>query len=114
MTNVREFDVIIFGATGFTGKYVLKNMIISSQLEKKPWRVAVAGRNESKLKLTIQEISTDFGLNLDNVSIVIANTIDNQSLIDMAKRTRLLLNLVGPYILFGEPVVRACLQVSTI
>ena len=107
----REFDMIIFGASGFTGKYTLKNVIISSQIEKKHWKIAVAGRNESKLNLIIQEISNDFNLNLDNVSIVIANTMDYQSLVQMAKRTKLVLSAVGPYLLYGEPVVKACLEV---
>jgi len=107
----REFDIIIFGATGFTGKYVLKNLIISNQIEKKSWKVAIAGRNGLKLNSVIEEISNELKQNIKDVAIIIANLDDYSSLLKMCQRTRIIFNTVGPFILYGEPVIQACIEV---
>jgi hypothetical protein len=111
MSANREFDMIIFGATGFTGKYVFKNVMVSSQIERKDWKLAISGRNESKLNSVIDEISAELEQDLKHVVTVVADVEDESSLYSMAKRTKLILNTVGPYSLWGEPVVKACLKV---
>ena len=49
---------------------------------------------------------------MENVADVIADISDYQSLVEIAKRTRLILNTVGPYNLYGEPVIKAWLEVK--
>ena len=97
MSANREFDMIIFGATGFTGKYVFKNVMVSSQIERKDWKLAISGRNESKLNSVIDEISAELEQDLKHVVTVVADVEDESSLYSMAKRTKLILNTVGPY-----------------
>ena len=59
----RQYDMIVFGASGFTGKHVALELSKSFQIERKTW--AIAGRSESKLKSVLEEISEDTGMNGD-------------------------------------------------
>lgn len=51
--------------------------------------------------------------NLDSIPIIIADVSNDESLLNMAKRTKLVLNCCGPYRLFGEQVVKACIEAGT-
>ena len=90
-----KYDLIVYGATGFTGRLVaeyIKNNAPSSL----NW--AIAGRNRAKLQQ----------LGLENVPMVVCDSGNEASIGDMVKSTRVLINMVGPYLLYGEPVVRQC------
>ncbi|PAV85250.1 hypothetical protein WR25_22262 [Diploscapter pachys] len=92
-----RYDVVVYGATGYTGAYIGTNF-------------AVAGRNESKIKKTLAEVSKRTGANLSKVPIIIADNSDEASLANMAKQANLIINAVGPYRLYGEAVVRAAVE----
>lgn len=51
----REFDIVLYGASGFTGAYVLEGLFKSSYADK--YRIAVAGRSEQKLRKTLKDVS---------------------------------------------------------
>ena len=111
--NSREFQVIIYGASGFTGEYVAEDFAKYLSKNRVSMKWAVAGRNESKVTSILRDIGTRTGLKLDDVAVVQADVSDVQSLNDMAKRTKVLLNCTGPYRDYGEPIVRACVSNST-
>eukprot|EP00736_Rhodelphis_marinus_P006106 Rmarinus@m.5317 len=95
----KEFDVIVFGATGFTGQLVCAYL---AQHPTHPnW--AMAGRSISKLASLSKRLNVD-------VTEIVASVDDPESLLSMCKRTRVLVTTVGPYTLYGEPVVKACLE----
>eukprot|EP00056_Hartaetosiga_gracilis_P007531 m.109432 g.109432 ORF g.109432 m.109432 type:complete len:436 (+) comp12732_c0_seq1:6733-8040(+) len=98
----RDFDVVVFGASGFTGQYV------AEYISKKggDFKVAIAGRNKNKL----DGVNTKFGTNFP---ILIADVNDQETVDAMAKRARVVLNCVGPYRFFGESVVKACAGFGT-
>jgi len=104
-----KLDVIIFGATGFTGKYTVFEAV--SVLDNLRW--GIAGRNKSKLEGVLQEMGAKANRNLSNIPIVIADVSDEASLSEMAKKCRVLVNCCGPYRFYGEPVVKACIEAGT-
>ena len=99
----RQFDIVLYGASGFTGKLVAAYLI-----EAHPgvtW--AIAGRNQQKLDALRRE------LNQPELPIVIADSADSASLAAMAANTKTLISTVGPYAKFGTPVLEACAQEGT-
>ncbi|GFU54997.1 saccharopine dehydrogenase-like oxidoreductase [Nephila pilipes] len=109
----REFDIIIFGATGYTGRYVIEELTHSAESTNLKW--AIAGRNVEKLKeslVIVQEYLGDVA-DISKTTIIQANVKDAASISDMCKRARLILNCVGPYKFYGEVVVAACVENGT-
>lgn len=93
----REFDLVMFGATGFTGRLVAEYLA-----RQKPKRWAIAGRNREKLA----------ALGLD-VPIVIADALDPAACAEVARRTRVVCTTVGPYSKYGSALVGACAEAGT-
>lgn len=89
----REFDLVLFGATGFTGKLVAEYLAKSP--DKPRW--AIAGRNAEKLK----------ALGID-VPILVADALDAPAMNDLAKRTKVICTTAGPYAKYGNEVLAAC------
>lgn len=106
----KEFDFTVFGATGYTGKYVFRNLLLWEDIEKKPRKIAIAGRNKDKLESLLKETALQLDRNLDSIGVIIAEVNDEESLLSMCERSKVILNVCGPYILYGEQVVRACIQ----
>lgn len=113
----RSFDLIVYGASGFTGQRVVENLLSSVLKEKPHLKLAVAGRNEAKVKQSLKAAAMSAGMPiepiLDSVSIVTASNDHVDSLCKMSLQTKLLINCVGPFRYYGEPVVRACLDTKT-
>jgi short subunit dehydrogenase-like uncharacterized protein len=96
----RDLDVVVFGATGVTGRRVAA--YLAERAGETGARWAAAARDAAKLEQVLGE---------DGVTApetIVADVGDPASLASMASRTRVVLNLVGPYTLYGRPVVEAC------
>lgn len=105
----KDLDVVIFGATGVTGQYVIREMAkVAADEDGLKW--AVAGRNAEKLKECLHSTLGDTGR---EVTVIIADVTDAESLNNMCKHAKIVLNTVGPYRFFGEPVVKACIENGT-
>lgn len=122
----RQYDLILLGATGYTGKLCAEHITLKLPTNLK-W--AVGGRSSSKLSAITEELRS---LNPDrlqpgklfwlgvrcvsilngNVGVEVANLTPND-LDVLTKKTRLLLNTVGPYHLYSSPVVEACAKNGT-
>jgi len=100
----REFDVVVFGATGFTGLLCAQYLDVNYKDSSLRW--AIAGRSKDKLEKVRQGLSTD-------VEVVIADTSQIETLHTMAKRTKVVLTTVGPYLKYGRGVVEACAKNGT-
>lgn len=114
----REFDVIIFGASGFTGQFVVEEMAKSVEMESlyktNNIKWAIAGRNRDKLANVLKETAKNTKFDwCTNVPIILADVDDYKSLQDLCKRTRLVMTVVGPYRFYGEPLVKACVESGT-
>jgi short subunit dehydrogenase-like uncharacterized protein len=107
MKRTAEFDIVVYGATGYTGRLVAEHLLgrygIGGQLS---W--AIAGRSQDKLASVRDAIGAPAGLVL-----IQADTTNAASMRAMAGRARALITTVGPYQLHGEPLVAACAETGT-
>lgn len=104
----RQHDLTVLGATGFTGnltaRYIAENLPTDV-------RWAIAGRSEAKLNKVAQEIKA-LNPNRPQPSIEVVNlNLDELSL--LAKKTKVILNTIGPYHKYSTPVVEACAKTGT-
>ena len=97
----RDYDIIVWGATGFTGKLVTRYMEQNYIQGNLKW--AVAGRNKSKLN----------SLGLSEENILIADSDDQESIDQLVQKTRVILTAVGPYARYGSGLVAACAKHGT-
>ncbi|KUL83057.1 hypothetical protein ZTR_09906 [Talaromyces verruculosus] len=104
----REFDLVLLGPTGYTGQYTAENIYKSFPTTIK-W--AVAGRSHSKIENLVQKWR-DLGYNRPDPEILIVQ-MNLDDLHALSKRTRLIINCVGPYHLYSTPVVEACAENGT-
>jgi saccharopine dehydrogenase (NAD+, L-glutamate forming) len=105
----REYDLIVFGASGYTGGKVAEYLARHAPSD---FRWAIAGRNVSKLE-TVKARLGRLDARCLAVGIVSASVEDPESLARMAGSTRVLLTTVGPFADYGEPVVGACVASRT-
>lgn len=106
----RPYQIVIFGASGFTGEYVVENLAkyLSKNRVNLSW--AAAGRSEAKVKNSLQTIGTKIGMNLDDIPILTADVSDPSSLDNLTRQAVLLINCTGPFRFYGEAVVAACVR----
>ncbi|WP_411292212.1 saccharopine dehydrogenase family protein [Sphingorhabdus sp.] len=99
----REFDIIVYGATGYTGRLVAEYL-----KDKAGVKWAMAGRSADKLA----EVRDLIGAAADT-PLIVADASDPATLDDMVKRTKVVLTTVGPYQLYGNELVAACVANGT-
>ena len=98
----RTYDLVLFGATGFTGRLVAD--YLAQHGKGLVW--AVAGRNESKLR----EVLDGLGSAAKNVGLLVASAEDEGSLKKVATSTRVVCTTVGPFAKYGHGLARAAAQ----
>lgn len=99
----REFDVVLFGATGFTGG-LAADYLASHAGPDVRW--AIAGRDPRKLEAVRDRLGAD-------VAVLVADAGDQASLARVAASARVVATTVGPYVRHGEPLVAACAAAGT-
>ena len=99
----RSHDVVLFGATGFTGGLTAEYL---ARHAPDGLRWALAGRNREKLEAVRDRLGVD-------VPLLHADSTDPVSLADVADSTRVVITTVGPYLAHGEPLVAACAEAGT-
>jgi len=102
----REFDVVVYGATGFTGRLVAE--YLDGQYADTDVKWAMAGRSMDKL----QAVRAEMGIS-DDIPLIAADSNIPESLAAMAARTKAICTTVGPYQLYGDSVVQACVDNGT-
>ena len=96
----REFDIIVFGASGFTGRLVAEYL---AETYPAGVRWAMGGRNHDKLAAVRDEIGAP-----KDTPLVVCDSDDKASLEAMVRSTKVVLTTVGPYQLYGNELVAAC------
>jgi short subunit dehydrogenase-like uncharacterized protein len=103
----REFEVVVWGASGFTGKltaeYLLSRYGVSGKLT---W--AIAGRSAAKLEAVREDLGRETGVAAGALPILIGDGDDAAFLDGLTKRTRVVCTTVGPYASYGSKLVAAC------
>lgn len=104
-----QYDLIVFGATSFVGQILSKYLAeyLSTSTENLRW--AIAGRSQSKL----QEVKASLGQAGQSVPIIIADASNTDQLQQLCSQTNVVVSTVGPYALYGEPLIKACVDSGT-
>lgn len=103
----QKLDIIIFGATGYTGKYTVQE--VAKFAKQNSLKFGVAGRRIEALKAVVKE----FAPNAGDVPIIVADLKDEESLTKMTAQAKVIINCCGPYRFYGEPVIKACIKTNT-
>ena len=106
--STREFDIIVYGATGYTGRLVAEHFLREYAGKAGAPKWAMAGRSLTKL----QQVRGEIGAPADT-PLIVADADDPASLEAMCARTRAVLTTVGPYQLYGDALVAACVKTGT-
>lgn len=102
----RPYDIVVYGATGYTGRLVAEYLAHHYQGKGPKW--AMAGRSAAKLA----EVRDLIGAPADT-PLITANSDDPASMKALAESTRVVVTTVGPYQLYGEPLLKACVEAGT-
>ena len=102
-----EFDLVIWGATGSTGRRVAHH--VATRLAGSDLRWAIGGRNKANL----EAVRSGLGPDAADIPIVIADSHDAESLDALVAKTKVVCSAVGPYAMFGSELVEACVRTGT-
>ena len=103
----RELDVVVYGASGFTGRLVARYLGQHGSLP----RIGLAGRSAEKLAAVRDEVAR-VAPGFDP-ALVVARSDDERALEELCARTRVVLSTAGPFTPCGTPLVRACVSAAT-
>lgn len=111
----RPFDIAIFGATGLTGKEIVRHVyelsIDRPEFLQAGFQWAIAGRDAARLEKIIEEFTAKYPTaTVNKPSVVVANVTSKEQLDDLTKQTKVIINAVGPFRFMGEYVVRSCVE----
>jgi short subunit dehydrogenase-like uncharacterized protein len=98
----KEFDIVVHGATGFTGRLVIEYLLARGDTG---LRWAMGGRSLDKLAAVRDEVGAPA-----STPLVVTDNANPASLAALMARTRLVLTTVGPYQLYGSALVQACAE----
>ena len=107
-----KHDLVVMGATGFTGKLVVEYLIKNYGVRNQHFSWAIAGRSLSKLEKLKDSLKKLDSLSLDIPTIQV-DSLDSKSLDTMTSSCRLVITTVGPYMKFGIQLVESCVKNST-
>lgn len=104
----RQYDLVVFGATGFVGK-LLCEYLVDHLVTQPSVKWAIAARSQTKL----EQLKIALGPKADSLPILTADITDRSSLEHLCSQTRVVISTVGPYALYGEPLVKTCVETGT-
>lgn len=114
-TDSRPYAVILYGATSFVGQITAH--YLANFLQDKPTQWAIAGRSADKLKGLEKDLrnasEANKGGSFSIPATIIANSDDAASLAEMCQQGQVIISTVGPYLQYGEPLVKACAENGT-
>jgi short subunit dehydrogenase-like uncharacterized protein len=106
--GTRSHDLIVFGATSFVGQILCRYLLDQYGLDGKPsW--AAAGRSLEKL----EALKKSLGRKAATLPLLVADAADEASLLALCEQGRVIVSTVGPYALYGEPLIKACAESGT-
>ncbi len=103
----KKYDIVIFGATSFVGELICEYML--QHFADQDLKLALAGRSEPKLK----KLQESLGSSASAMPLIIADASDLTAMKNMCEQAQVVMSTVGPYDLYGEPLVQACVETGT-
>lgn len=108
----KKFDLIVFGASSFVGEILTRYLAETYGLDGElSW--AIAGRSERKLQKVRGTLAPILGDKAKDVEYLIADAADEDALKELTAKTKVIVSTVGPYALYGEPLVKVCAENGT-
>jgi short subunit dehydrogenase-like uncharacterized protein len=109
METKRQYDIVLCGSTGFTGGLTADYLAAHAPAE---MRWALVGRNRSKLDAVAARLAAA-APEAPKPDVLVADAADREALDEVAAKTKVVITTVGPYALYGEPLVAACAAAGT-
>lgn len=106
----RQYDLVVWGATGVAGHLVAEHL--TERYSPESLSLALGGRNEERLR-SVETDLVDENDDWEDLPIVLGDATDPASLRDLARSTRVVCTTVGPYTEYGTPLVEACVAAGT-
>lgn len=104
----KKYDLVLFGATSFVGQ-ILTAYLANTAASGERFKWAIAGRNAEKL----EQVKKSVGQNAAKVPVIVADAADNAAMLGLCEQAKVVVSTVGPYALFGEPLIKACVATGT-
>ena len=102
----REFDIVLFGATGFVGRMTAQHLAAEADPR---LRIALAGRSLPRLR----EVAAELGTAAEHWPLLVVDAGDERGVAELAARASVVVTTVGPYAKYGVALVRACAEAGT-
>jgi short subunit dehydrogenase-like uncharacterized protein len=109
--NDRELEIVLWGATGFTGRLVAEHLLRRHGTAELRW--GLGGRNRAKLESVRDALSRETGIDASALPLFVGDGEDPGSMAALAGRTRVVCTTVGPYAKYGSNLVAACAAAGT-
>lgn len=106
---MKDFDLVVFGATSFVGRILCRYLLETRSADTPPLRWAIAARSAARLA----ELKHELGEGAAALPVLVADAADEAALRALVARTRVVVSTVGPYALYGEPLVKVCAETGT-
>lgn len=103
----KEFDMVVFGATSFVGQILCRYLVHEYTEPNFTW--VMAARSENKLN----ELKSSLGEKAADIPLIVADSQDESAMVSMCQRTEVIVSTVGPYALYGDKLVKACVETGT-
>ncbi len=103
MNPTKEYDITLYGATGFTGKLAAKSL--DQECQKHGLRLALAGRNRKKLEAVASQLSGK-----SKVGIIVAESSDQKALDQLTRQTKVVVNTAGPFAKYAPILIASCVD----
>ena len=103
-----RFDLVVFGATSFVGQ-ILCSYLFERHRSEGSLRWAMAGRSQEKL----ESVRDSLGGSASGIELIVADAADESGLRTLCTQTRVVASTVGPYALYGSPLVKMCVNSGT-
>ena len=104
--SAREFDIVLFGATGFVGRLTARHLAAEAD---PALRIALAGRSLTRL----QDVARGLGATASEWPLLVVDATDEAAVTDLAARARVVVTTVGPYVKYGVALAAACARAGT-
>jgi short subunit dehydrogenase-like uncharacterized protein len=112
--DARKYDIVVLGATGFTGRLAVRHLAKTYGTAGTTVKWAMAGRSQHKLDAVKEELAQELGLDdLHKIDCIVVNTSVPSTLPALVQDTRVVATTAGPYALYGSSVVEFCAKFGT-
>jgi len=112
MADARDLDIVVWGATGFTGQLTVEQLLRRVGVDG-PVRWALGGRNAEKLTAVQKDVATRVGVDASGLETLVGDGADEEFLDRLTRRTAVVCSTVGPYAKYGTALVEACARNGT-